>query len=346
MRALSIEEKPAQPKSNWAVTGLYFYDEQVVDIAANIKPSARGELEITDVNQAYLEGPAPGRGDGPRLCLARHRHARQPARGAEFVGTLERRQGMKIACPEEIAFRMGFIDERQLERAIDEARQVGLCGLPARRCGRASLTRAAEEGRRLPGNVTLVAVTSVALDATSMRCTRQCGKLNFGQVLLLSDQPRPPEPIPRISWRHIERLDLERRLFALHAPRTGGYISRPSHALCVQWDGFVLDGGRGIRQFLDYDYIGALWPQFDDGHNVGNGGFSLSVATLAGGMSGLPFRRNPKRRTFRSAGTLRSELESTGIRFAPVSVAEQFAYERTSPTGSEFGFHGAFNLVR
>jgi glucose-1-phosphate thymidylyltransferase len=115
-KAIGIEEKPARPRSRYAVVGLYFYDNRVVDIASRLKPSARGELEITDVNRAYL-----ARGELEVVPMGRGfawLDTGTPAsllEASQFIETIERRQALKIACPEEIAYRMGYIDARQLK---------------------------------------------------------------------------------------------------------------------------------------------------------------------------------------------------------------------------------------
>lgn len=166
---------------------------------------------------------------------------------------------------------------------------------------------------------------------------------DFGQILLLSDRP-PPVFHSAIIWKQIEplgsRADYSR--FMLHS--LADHISS-SHALCVQWDGFVVNGAAWTPEFLNYDYLGAVWPHFHDEHNVGNGGFSLRSRRLLDECRMLP-SFDDRAEDVVISRLCRSQLEERGISFAPEAIANRFSYERTRSNGCEFGFHGAFNLVR
>jgi hypothetical protein len=192
-------------------------------------------------------------------------------------------------------------------------------------------------------SVTLVAVTSMALDATVEALRASMAQARFADVLLLSHQP-PGAELAGIRWQHIDRLKSREDYSRFMLRDLAQHIATP-HALCIQWDGYVLDGRAWDPAFLGYDYIGAPWPHFGDGHNVGNGGFSLRSRQLLEATRTLP-TDPPVHEDIIICRRCRPQLEVQGIRFAPEAVARRFSYERIPPSGGEFGFHGSFNLVR
>ncbi|WP_375381753.1 DUF5672 family protein [uncultured Sphingomonas sp.] len=191
--------------------------------------------------------------------------------------------------------------------------------------------------------VTLVAATSVAMPQTVRAMVLSLEQARFGAAILFCHRPPSVGTPACIVWRQIEPIESHAAYsrFMLHDLRR--HVAT-SHVLCVQWDGYVLDGRRWDPGFLDYDYIGAPWPQFGDGHVVGNGGFSLRSRRLLDACHALGIDESPE--DVAICRTHRSTLESRfAIRFAPEDVARRFAFERHASSGDEFGFHGVFNLA-
>lgn len=197
------------------------------------------------------------------------------------------------------------------------------------------------EGAFAPG-VTLCAVTSVAREATVAAMRHSLAQIGFEKALLLSDACPAELSGTGIEWRQIaplaSREDYSR--FMLHD--LADHIET-DHVLIVQWDGFVRDGRRWRDAFLEYDYVGAVWPQFCDGMAVGNGGFSLRSKRLLESTRTFPVGPEPE--DVAICRMHRHELEKAYyLRFAGLEIARQFSYERERSNRLEFGFHGSYNL--
>jgi hypothetical protein len=195
---------------------------------------------------------------------------------------------------------------------------------------------------KLP-TVTLCAASSVNLSATFAALKACVDQADFAECLLFTHKPEIWDggeirtvPIPRLKSSQDYSTFVLREL-ADHI--------RTDHCLIVQWDGFILDARQWTADFLDYDYIGAPWPQFSDGHDVGNGGFSLRSRRLLEACRDPAFRDGHPE-DIAICRTNRAMLESDHrIRFADRSTAARFSFERTAPVNPTFGFHGIFNMI-
>jgi hypothetical protein len=190
----------------------------------------------------------------------------------------------------------------------------------------------------------MVAVSSISLGATIRALERSMEQARFASVLLLSDQAPPRGHAPGIEWRRIRPIRSRQDYSGFMLHELSDHITS-DFALCVQWDGFVLDGRRWRDEFLQYDYIGAPWPHFDH-HRVGNGGFSLRSKRLLEAAGTIAFDARVAE-DIAICRDNRNWLEKDlGLRFAPEALAREFAFERLPFTGREFGFHGIFNMRR
>lgn len=192
--------------------------------------------------------------------------------------------------------------------------------------------------------VTLCAATCVNVPAAVASLEACLAQVEFAQALLLTDsgfRPLHPE-LEVVSILPIKSADAYSQFVLYHL---ANHI-RSEHCLVVQWDGFILDALQWDPTFLEFDYIGAVWPQFDDGHNVGNGGFSLRSRRLLEACRDARFRRGAAE-DVAICRVNRSFLEEEyGLRFADRPTAERFAFERSIPTSPTFGFHGIFNMIK
>lgn len=190
--------------------------------------------------------------------------------------------------------------------------------------------------------VTLCAVTSVNVPATIAALEACLGQIDFAETILLTDASvAPGEPI-RVE--PVSPIRSSRAYSNFLLQNLVNHV-RTEHCLVVQWDGFVIDATRWEKRFLEHDYIGAPWPQFSDGHDVGNGGFSLRSRRLLAACRDPDFRSSHPE-DLAICRVNRQLLEQRhGIRFADRATAERFSYERTSSVEPSFGFHGIFNMI-